>query len=41
MHGDEGTLAERNRIQSEIRAAEMAIDYYRKALDLKRRFASC
>jgi hypothetical protein len=26
---------ERNRLQSEIRAAEMAVDYYRKALDIE------
>lgn len=36
MHDDKGTLMERNRIESEIRAAEMAIDYYRKALELEK-----
>jgi hypothetical protein len=29
------TLAERNRIESEIRAAELAISYYKKALELE------
>jgi hypothetical protein len=29
------TQAERNRLESEIRAAEMVLGYYRKALDLE------
>lgn len=29
------TRAERNRIESEIRVAEMALSYYRKALELE------
>lgn len=29
------TLAERNRIEAEIRAAELAISYYKKALELE------
>lgn len=29
------TLVERNRIESEIRAAELALAYYRKALTLE------
>jgi hypothetical protein len=31
------TLAERNRIESEIRLAALALDYYRKALELEKR----
>ena len=30
------TRAERNRIESEIRLAEMALTYYRKALELEK-----
>ena len=32
---DRRTQAERNRFESEIRAAELALTYYRKALELK------
>ena len=31
------TQAERNKIESEIRAAELALTYYRKALELEKR----
>jgi hypothetical protein len=30
------TLEERNRIEAEIRAAELALTYYRKALELEK-----
>jgi hypothetical protein len=30
------TIVERNRIESEIRAAELALVYYRKALELEK-----
>jgi hypothetical protein len=33
---DRRTHAEVNRLQSEIRAAEMALTYYRKALELEK-----
>jgi hypothetical protein len=33
------TLPERNRIESEIRAAELALSYYRKALELERQLS--
>ena len=33
------TQIERNRIESEIRAAEMALTYYRKALELERQIS--
>ena len=31
------TLAERNRIQGDIRAAELALIYYRQALELEKK----
>jgi len=31
------TQVERNKIESEIRAAELALTYYRKALELEKR----
>jgi len=31
------TQIERNRLESEIRAAELALNYYRKALELERK----
>lgn len=33
------TRVERNRIESEIRAAELALDYYRRAQELERQLA--
>ena len=33
------TRAERNRIESEIKAAELTLDYYRKALELEQRIS--
>jgi hypothetical protein len=30
------TQAERNRVESEIRAAELALEYYRKAIELEK-----
>jgi hypothetical protein len=33
---DERTQVERNRIESEIRAAQLALTYYRRALELER-----
>lgn len=33
------TQIERNRIESEIRAAEMVLTYYRKALELERQIS--
>lgn len=35
MMNTAATLAERNRIEAEIRATELAISYYRKALELE------
>jgi len=37
MHEEEEPLVERNRIESEIRAAKLAIEYYRKALELEKK----
>ncbi len=34
------TLPERNRVESEIKAAEMALDYYRKALELEQQISA-
>lgn len=34
------TQAERNRIEAEIRATELALVYYRKALELEKRVSS-
>ena len=34
------TLVERNRIESEIRAAELALIYYRNALELERQLTT-
>jgi hypothetical protein len=34
------SLPERNRIESEIRAAEMALSYYRKALELEQQIGA-
>jgi hypothetical protein len=33
---EKGSLEERNRIESEIRVAELALAYYRKALELEK-----
>lgn len=33
------TIVERNRIESEIRAAELALVYYRKALELEKQLS--
>jgi hypothetical protein len=37
---EERTRAERNRIESEIRAAELALVYYKKALELEQQLTS-
>ena len=34
------TTEERNRIEAELRAAQQAAEYYRKALELERQFSS-
>jgi hypothetical protein len=34
------TIAERNRIEAEIRAAEMALTHYRAAFELEKKLAS-
>jgi hypothetical protein len=34
------TVAQRNRIEAEIRAAEMALTHYRAALELEKKLAS-
>lgn len=36
---EDRSLAERNQIQAEIRAAEMALAHYRAALELERKLA--
>jgi hypothetical protein len=33
------SLAERNHVEAEIRAAQLAIEYYRKALELEQQLA--
>jgi hypothetical protein len=37
---DTKSQSQRNRIEAEIRAAELALDYYRKALDLERQISA-
>jgi hypothetical protein len=39
MMGNRGTHAEANRLETEIRAAEMALAYYRKALELEKQIS--